>query len=105
MKTTQDQQSDATLDPYHAAYEKLRTDLSGHLRFAVIAWVVALPALYAAIIWSKISGALPNANWWSVALFPVGTMAAMLGGAWLAASSSLKNFPARYNLSRKNEAE
>lgn len=105
MKTTQDQQSDATLDPYHATYEKLRTDLRSHLRFAVIAWSIALPFLYAAIIWSKISGGLPRANWWFVALYPVGTMAAMLGGAWLAASSSLKNFPARYNSSRKEDAE
>lgn len=105
MTTASDPSSDATHDAYDAAFEKLRTDLRNHLRFAVIAWAIALPALYAAMIWSKISGALPYANWWFVAVFPVGTMAAMLGGAWFAASSSLKNVPARQNLSHEEEAE
>ncbi len=70
-------------------YERLREEIRGHLRFAVVAWMIALPLMYPLLIWGKFAGAFPNIGWVGVALLPIGLGALFLGGMWLAAASDL----------------
>lgn len=63
-------------------YEQLRFELRGHLRFAVIAWGIALPLIYGILIWSKLTGPFPNSDWLFVVLGPVAIVAMFLGLMW-----------------------
>jgi hypothetical protein len=70
-------------------YEQMRVRLLGHLRFAAIAWMIALPVMYLPLIWLKTAGILPDGNWLSIALFPLGCAVVMLGGMWVCVAVTL----------------
>lgn len=71
--------------PVTVDYEKLKSKMHRTLRFSVIAFGVALPVMYALLIWMKLmSGA--GGNWWGswvvLALVPIGISGAFLGMMW-----------------------
>lgn len=77
--------------PPQVDFAELSSQIRGHLRFSLIAWMVAIPFMYAILIWSKKIGGLPNGNWFMVALLPPALAAVMVGFTWLACRMSLAN--------------
>jgi hypothetical protein len=75
--------------PPRVEYKELRSQVHRLLRFMVIAWAIALPFMYAIMIWLKLIGGLPNGNWLVVGLFPLGVAGAFVGLSWLAARGDL----------------
>jgi hypothetical protein len=75
--------------PPQVDYKELRSKIRGHLRFAVIAWAAAIPAMYVILIWQKLAGGLPNGSWVVVALLPLGIAGAVVGLMWLVARGNL----------------
>jgi hypothetical protein len=71
------------------------------MRFAAIAWAIALPSMYALLIWLKTEGGLPNVNWLFVAFCPPGYAGSILGGMWLCERTAL----ARARNDEKADAE
>jgi hypothetical protein len=75
--------------PPQVDYKAFRSKMYGHLRFAVIAWATALPAMYAILIWAKLAGGFPHLSWVAVALLPLAIAGVMVGLMWLAARGDL----------------
>lgn len=75
--------------PPNVDYNELRKQMRGHLRFAVIAWAIAIPFMYAILIWTKLVDGLPNGNWFFVAVFPLIASGLMTGGMWITARADL----------------
>jgi len=75
--------------PPEIDYKDLRSQLSGHLRFAAITFVAAIPLMYGILIWLKLNDGLPNGNWLIVASRPVALGGALLSLMWLAARGDL----------------
>jgi hypothetical protein len=69
--------------------EKLRASIRRSLRFALIAWAVALPIMYGLVIWLFVEGGFPNATKVAVALFPLGGAVACIGAMWIGAHGDL----------------
>jgi hypothetical protein len=67
--------------------EKLREEIRGHVRFAAITWIMAIPLMYAILLWMKMAGEF--GNWLLIALYPPVVVAPMFGGLWLAARSDI----------------
>jgi len=44
----------------------VRSQIHGHMRLAAIAFAVAMPLMYAILIWQELADGLPNANWFVV---------------------------------------
>lgn len=70
-------------------YKQLHSEIRGHLRFAAIAWGMALPLIYGIVIWSKTLDGSPDGNWLVVALAPIGIVAILLGMMWVCAYCDL----------------
>lgn len=75
--------------PAQVDYEEVRSRIHGLLRFAAIAWAVAILPMYAILIWLKLADGLPNGNWFVVAILPLAIAGAILGMMWLAARGDL----------------
>jgi hypothetical protein len=75
--------------PPQVDYKELRSEMHGHLRFAVIAWAMALPAMYAILIWAKLAGGFPHFSWFVVMVLPLGIVGLMIALMWLAARGDL----------------
>ena len=71
-------------------YKQIRNEIRGHLRFAAVAWGIALPLMYAIIFWSTTSSGLPQRDWAFVAFAPIGIVASFLSMMWFAAYGDLK---------------
>jgi hypothetical protein len=40
--------------------ERQKSEIRRHLSFALVAWVAAMPAMYALLVWHKVAGGLPR---------------------------------------------
>jgi len=84
--------------PPQVEYKELRSKIRGHLRFALIAWAIALAAMYAILICLKLADGLPNGNWVVVALLPLAIMGSFVGLMWLAARGDLASAHSRQDI-------
>jgi hypothetical protein len=85
--------------PPQVDYKELRSKMHGHLRFAVIAWAIALPVMYAILIWGKLAGGDDHLSWLGVALLPLAIAGVFVGLMWLAARGDLARARGRQDAS------
>lgn len=60
-----------------------------NLRFTAVAWSLALPPMYAILVYTKLVGNPPRLNWTMVVLIPPAIVLAMVGMGWFASRSDL----------------
>jgi hypothetical protein len=84
------EQFEATCLPAPVDYTKVRATMQRTWRFTLIAWGLAIPLMYAILIWTKLNDALPNGNWLVVALFPPVSAGLFIGLVWLAVRENLE---------------
>lgn len=71
-------------------YETLRLKMRGYLRFAAIGFAIALPAMYALLVFAKLlNGSADHRSWISVGIAPLGIAGMFLGGMWFTARLDL----------------
>ena len=73
-------------------YERLEAQIRGHLRFAVRAFAIAVPIMYAIIFWSWCNRrfAKPEVNWLGLFTLPLLAAVFILGLMWVASRGDLK---------------
>jgi len=79
-----------------AKCDKLERQQSGHLRFATIAWLIAVPLMYAIVVWVWSNRAYgPVRDWRGPFAIPVIVPVLFLGMMWLVTRIDLKNLRVR----------
>jgi hypothetical protein len=63
--------------------KQIQSELNGHLRFAAIAWGLALPLIYGILIWGELTGPSSNPSWLVVILSPLAMVALLIGMTWV----------------------
>ena len=62
---------------------QIQSELHGHLRFAAIAWGLALPLIYGVLIRGKLTEPSNNPSWLVVILSPLAMVALFIGMMWV----------------------
>lgn len=89
-------------------YKKRRIEIRYHLKFAVAAWLTALPILWASFAWAKANEILkPTVSWFHVFLYPIIVVliagGPMVGGMWFVSRSSLQRAQERNETEAVND--
>jgi hypothetical protein len=82
-------------DAMPTEYETIRKKLYGHLRFAAVAWVVALPIILMPLLWMHSQGLLPQAKEPMILACPFLAAAFMLGSFYATIEWTLRQARAR----------
>lgn len=75
--------------PPTADYKTVKMAMRGHMRFATVAWGIAIPVMYAILIWLKLNNGSPDHAWFMIALMPPMFAAFFLGMMWLTGRMAL----------------
>ena len=63
--------------------KQIQSELNRHLRFAAIAWGLALPLIYGILIWRKLTEPSSNRSWLGVILSPLAMVSLLIGMMWV----------------------